>query len=187
MAASATHPSNRATALGLLGRAQLELGDPARAIAALEEAASTMRPFEIRQSLLAGWLAEARAASGDIASARADAERAIALAERARCPWVLALGRWALGDVLAVAGDPAGATAVLREAVTALEAIPASLEATRVRLALAAALRAAGRIEEAGEALGRAREALAALDAPGYRARAEAMTREWGAAPRLAS
>jgi len=174
VAASVSHPSNRATGLGLLGRARHELGDADGAIVALEEAVQALGPFQIRQSLFAGYLAESLAARGDHARAQAEAARALTLAQRAGCPWAVAAARGELGVTLVAGGDVAGGERALREAIAGLETVPAPLEAARARLALATALGTAGRDRDAREELSAAARVFAERDAPGYRALAAA-------------
>jgi DNA-binding SARP family transcriptional activator len=131
IARSPNHPSNRATALSMRGRARLERGDVDGALADLEEAGKSLSAYGTARSLTAAYLGEAHLARGDIDAARTAALAARDSARAIRCPWAEATAQRVLGAVALAAGQREEALTSLREALATFEAMGARVEAAR--------------------------------------------------------
>jgi DNA-binding CsgD family transcriptional regulator len=138
----------------LIGRGRLldASGDTTAALAAWREAEAFGVQAHYRNpgpSEWHGWLAEALARRGDWDGARRVADEGVEIARG----WG---ARWPLARALRAAGIAMGGTKgleLLREAASMLGDSPALLERTRALVDLGAALRRAGRVGEAREAL----------------------------------
>jgi DNA-binding CsgD family transcriptional regulator len=93
---------------------------------------------------------------------------------------------WDIGRLTAVAGRPAEAAAVLRDAVAANRAVLARPHVARSRLDLAAVLTTLGSLDEAAELVRLAATEFRRLDMPGSLARADRLAAELTAARRHA-
>jgi DNA-binding SARP family transcriptional activator len=126
----APDPLNRAYATGWLGFAYREKGEQATAVALLGESIAAMTAFGFRRNVcvLRGFLAGAYRSAGRIDDAREAAQGALALSQKLRYPWSIALAQRELGRVDLAAGDLAGAERRLDEALEAFAAMDAVFE-----------------------------------------------------------
>jgi class 3 adenylate cyclase/tetratricopeptide (TPR) repeat protein len=173
----ARDPLNTAAALGFLGYAHLEKGDPAAALAALEEAVGSMRQAGMQQLLgwFAAYLAEALLLAGRPDEARERAEEALAAAGQVEFRLGEGFAQRAFGRIALAAGDREAARRHGAEALASFLAVGAPFEAARTRLDLAAAALAGGDVEAAAAALDEARAQLRALEVPSYEEKAAAL------------
>jgi tetratricopeptide (TPR) repeat protein len=182
--AVAPDPLTHAVALGWLGFALVEHGDPARAIPVLETSVRqhTIFRFPQFQGWFTAFLAEAYRVDGQLERAHATAREALEITRAARSLYGVGLALRALGRVQLAAGSAAEATATLEEALAAFETMQARYDAARVWLDLGEAARADGQIAEAARHSERARQRFLELHVPGRAHRAEALARQ-GARP----
>jgi len=175
---------NSSYAMGWLGFAYREKGDPARAIPRLEQAVASLTEFRFRRlaCLFAGFLAGAYRSAGRIDEAREAAEGALSLSEELRYPWAIALARRELGRIELGAGDLLGAERHLGEALEALAALEA-FEVAVTRLDLAELAGRQGDLGAAAEHLDHCRRSFTALGAPAYLDRAESLARRLDGLP----
>jgi DNA-binding CsgD family transcriptional regulator len=163
----------------LLRLAQGEVGAAATAIRRAQAEATD----DLVRSRLIEPATEIALAAGDLAAARASADRLAAMAENADAPLLRAMALRAEGAVRLAEGDVEGALGVLRRAWEAWTALDAPYDAARVRVLTAAACRMLGDVDGAAletsaargvfERLGAAPD-LARLDAEaGVRASAD--------------
>jgi DNA-binding SARP family transcriptional activator len=173
----ALDPVNRTYAGAVLGYAFLEQGDHAQAIPMLAPAVEVLGRFGARQ--FQGWfttvLAEAYRLSGQLGRARDLAAEGLGLTREAGNRYGVGWAQRALGRIARAEADPAGAEASLRDALASFGAIEARFELARTHLDLAD-LAAEGADAGAGAThLAEARALFAALGAPRYTERAEAL------------
>jgi adenylate cyclase len=178
--AVAPDPLTHAVALGWLGFALVEHGNPARAIPVLEESVRQHRIFRFPQ--FQGWftafLAEAYRVDGQLERAHATAREALEITRAARSFYGVGLALRALGRVQLAAGSAAEATATLQEALSTFETMQARYDAARVWLDLGEVARANGQWAEARRRWERARQRFLDLRVPGRAQRAEALVQE---------
>jgi class 3 adenylate cyclase/tetratricopeptide (TPR) repeat protein len=181
--ARARDPLNTAAALGFLGHAWLELGEPARAVEALES--STALLAESGFLPLHGWflafLGEAHLARGEREEARRVARQSLQVSRRGGFRLGIGLALRVLGRVDISEGRLEEAGERLAAALSVFTDIGAPLERGRVHLDLARLGSLAGRTAEAAAALAAARTSLEGTDAAaaaGYRAEIEVAERE---------
>ncbi|MGE5169308.1 MAG: AAA family ATPase [Rudaea sp.] len=125
--------------LACLGRAHLETGDVARAVALLQEAvdlADQVRSLQFR-AWFRTMLAEACLASGDIERAQSALRAALASSVEAHFPFGSALAQQAMGRIAATLGDRVTAAERLGEAIATFAALGARFELARARTELA--------------------------------------------------
>jgi tetratricopeptide (TPR) repeat protein len=172
-------PLRRAYAMAWLGFAHREKGDHARAIALLEQAVASLTEFQHRRAtcVFTGFLAGAHRSAGRVEEAREVAEGALALSDKLRYPWSVALARRELGRVALASGDLAGAESRLCEALEAFIGMDAVFEAAVTRLDLAELARRRGQDDEAARLLDVCRRSFTELGSPSYVARTEALAR----------
>ena len=147
------------------GAAPPRAGPPGPARAAIGRAVDEAGDRAARPPLLAAAV-EIALAGGDVASARAAADRLAGIADALDAPILRAMAAEARGAVLAAEGEVSGALAALRGAWTAWHRLPAPYAAARVRVLIAAACRAAGDEDSALMEM----SAAAAPSPPGRRA-----------------
>ena len=160
--------------LACLGRAHLEAGHAARAVAALQQAvelADQVRSLQFR-AWFRTMLSEAHLLDGDAGKAGLIAGEALTGATGAGFRLGIGLSKQALGMVAARRSDHVEAARNLEEAVTILAAIGARFEAARTRLELAAIAEASGDREAARWQRQAARTAFAEAGARAYVERA---------------
>jgi DNA-binding CsgD family transcriptional regulator len=176
------------------GHALLRLaeGDVASAATAIRRAQAEAGDDLVRSRLLEP-AAEIALAAGDVATARASADRLGALAAEADAPLLRAMALRADGGVRLAEGDLEGALSVLRRAWEAWSALDAPYDAARVRAMTAAACRRLGDTDGAAveadvarrvfERLGAAPD-LARLDADATTSRGTTVTSPRGLSAR---
>jgi len=127
------------------GHALLRLaqGDVAAAATAIRRAQAEATDDTVRARLLEP-SAEIALAVGDVASARASADRLASVADAAEAPLLRAMALRVDGAVRMAEGDVDGALRVLRQAWEAWSALDAPYDAARVRVLTARACRAIG-------------------------------------------
>jgi len=132
-------PFNTATALGYLGYAYVENGEPARAIEHLERAIELVTRFRHRYAhvLFTVYLAEALLASGDRERARLVAAEALRLATEVAFHYGTGLAQRVLGRLAQADGAFGEALSLLTQAREAFVALEAPHEVGRVELLLA--------------------------------------------------
>jgi tetratricopeptide (TPR) repeat protein len=135
----APDPLGLANALGFLGHAHLEHGEPRSAISPLEEAIARSAAFGFRpqQGLFSAWLAEAQLDAGNAQRARELAAAALQLTREVSFPYGIGMALRAAGRVALVAGDPVAGHAALNDALETFAAIPARDEVRRTEYLLA--------------------------------------------------
>jgi DNA-binding SARP family transcriptional activator len=155
---------------GVLGHALLEGGQPAAAVAVLEEVVEDLAHGHrlVRDRNLVR-LGEAHLAAGDAARAEAAIAEALRSCRADDVPYNIGLALRALAHVRGRQGDPGAAERLLGEALDAFARCQAAFEAAGVRLDLAAALAARGEVERARAHLA---DALPVLEAAGASRRA---------------
>lgn len=178
----ARDPLNTAAALGFLGHAWLEKGEPVRAVEVLERAVASLADSGFLQ--LRGWfqafLAEAYLARGEREEAARVAREAVRVNRLAGFRLGQGLAQRAVGRVATAEGRLDEAREQLEEALAVFHALGAPLEQGRVQLDLARLANRSGREEEAATALAEARALLGRGEAgaAGYRLESEAVERE---------
>jgi DNA-binding NtrC family response regulator/tetratricopeptide (TPR) repeat protein len=180
--AVAPDPLTHAVALGWLGFALVEHGDPARAIPVLETSVRQHTIFRFPQ--FEGWftafLAEAYRVDGQLERAHATAREALEITRAARSLYGVGLALRALGRVQLAAGSAAEATATLEDALATFETMQARYDAARVWLDLGEAAQASGQAAQATRHWERARQRFLDLHVPSRAHGAEALVREDG-------
>jgi class 3 adenylate cyclase/tetratricopeptide (TPR) repeat protein len=173
-------PLNSAYSMFGLAMAYREKGDHAQAISLWQASIRRLTEFGYDRLIawLTGWLADARLWSGDRAAALATAREAIGMSERVGYPWALAVAQRALGRATLAGGDAAAARGPLGEASAGFRRMGCRFELAVTHMDAARLERAAGDGPAAAAELDAARVLLSELDAPVYRARAEALAAE---------
>ena len=180
-------PFNTATALGWLGYAYIENGEPTQAIGHLQQAIQLVTRFGHRytQVLYATYLAEALFLTGDLAQARGVLNEGLELAVTANFQYGTALsyrllGRFAIAE---------GAFAEARERFIAARGIFVTIEAPheigRNELRLAELAHAQGDDDALRRHLAEAHELFKRLELPRYVERTEQLAADWDISPRL--
>ncbi|MGH7357729.1 MAG: ATP-binding protein, partial [Candidatus Rokuibacteriota bacterium] len=175
-------PLNTAMALGWLGFAWLERGDPAQAIPRLEEAARLHAQFSFRQaqSWFSVFLAEAYRRMGRLETALELASQGLELARATGTLQGIGWAERTLGHIAEARGTLGDAEDHQAEALRAFEAVEAAFEIARTRFDLAALARARGRTDAGDAHLAEAHRHFRALNLPSWVARAEDRGRRWG-------
>ena len=169
----------------LMGRSRVELehGDPAAALDAALRCGAQLTALHAANPAVAAWrsrAALAAAAIGDRPLARALWEEELHLARRFGAPRATGIALRAAG----VIEGGTGGVALLREAVTVLDASPAVLERARALTDLGAALRRDRQVREAREPLRRGLELARSCGAAALAVRARDELVAAGARPR---
>ena len=160
---------------GALGQAHLEAGNAGSAIAHLAEAleqleGAPVRHVQIRYTALLG---EAHLLGGDVARARALAERALALAQASAMPLNIGIAHRALGRIARAEGDVEAADRAFADALKTFDGCRATFESARTRVDLAGLRGARGDKDSAHEHL---TMALRVFQAANASVRAEAVS-----------
>ncbi len=179
-----TDPLNTATALGFLGYAFLEKGDPVEAIPVLERAIQLTSQFRYRpfQGLFTTFLAEASLLNGDIEKARALASQGLELTRDTKYWFGVGSAQRTLGRIAQASGALSEAETHLNEAFDTFASIQARFEMGRTHLALAELAHAQGNHEAAATHLKEAHHLFRTLRVPKYVERTEQLAREFGVA-----
>lgn len=155
---------------------RLAQGQVAAARAAIRHAADAVRGQASRPAVLDACV-EICLAAHDVPAARAAADELAALAGAIDAPFLHALAARARGAVLLSDGDPRGALAPLRAALSIWRDLSAPYEAARAQALLAQACRADGGCDQADLELAGARSVFEQLGATTDLARIEALAR----------
>lgn len=176
-------PFNTATALGFLGYAYLQNGQPVDAIAHLEQAIELFRRFHYRhvQGLFTAYLGEALLLTGDVARARRLAGEGLELTAGSRFPYGTGLVRRLLGRIAKAEGGLAEASGSLADARELFASIDAWHEVGATELALAEVAHAEGDRDACGAHTGRAHALFRQLGVPRYLERTRHLAATWGA------
>ncbi|MGW4471633.1 AfsR/SARP family transcriptional regulator [Nonomuraea sp. NPDC004354] len=177
-----------------VGQAMLQLselagwrGDHAAAIATAGEALEVIAPFGAAEdtALVLSRRGAELARAGDLEAARAELERAVAMAGRLEVSEAVAVATYGLAEVARLAGDEEQAATLYAAALAHCEAHWLGANETRGRILIGM-----GRLERSGATLREAHDLLVAvLDLPGASGAIEAMaelTLREGAAARAA-
>jgi DNA-binding SARP family transcriptional activator/tetratricopeptide (TPR) repeat protein len=126
----ARSPVTQGTGTAVMGSLKLGAGQPGEAASLLADGIERLERFGFRSlaSRFMSSLAEAHLASGDLASAGAWADRALAVASDDGSRWPIGLARRAQARIAAVAGDLGDAERRLSEAFAIFADVPAPLE-----------------------------------------------------------
>jgi len=179
-----TDPLNTATALGFLGYAFLEKGDPIEAIPVLEQAIQLMSQFRYRpfQGLFTTFFAGVSLLKGDIDKARALANQGLELTRDTKYWFGVGSAQRTLGRIAQADGALSEAETHLKQALDTFASIQARFEVGRTRLALAELAHAQGNHEAAAAHLKEAHHLFRTLRVPKYVERTEQLAREFGVA-----
>ena len=177
-------PFNTATALGFLGFAYLENGQPQEATEHLERAIELFHSFQYRhaEGLFTAYLSDALYLSGDLARARRVASEWLGRQTSARFLYGVGLVRRLLGRVAVAEGALTDAAALLAQARDVFVSIDAPHEVGRTELALAELARAQKDAEACRAHAAHARALFRQLGVPRYVERTEHLAAGWGAA-----
>ena len=175
-------PFNTATALGFLGFAYLENGQPQEATGHLERAIELFRSFQYRhaEGLFTAYLSDALYLSGDLARARRVAAEWLGRQTSARFLYGVGLVRRLLGRVAVAEGALTDAAALLAQARDVFVSIDAPHEVGRTELALAELARAQKDAEACRAHASHARALFRQLRVPRYVERTERLAAGWG-------
>jgi class 3 adenylate cyclase/tetratricopeptide (TPR) repeat protein len=173
-------PLNTAFAMGWLGYAYLEKGDPAMAIPLLEQATQSMRHFGYQrlEGLYTTLLGEAHRLRGDLDMTRDLALQGLTIALETPYGAGTAWAQRTLGCTAQAAGALEEAEHYLKEALSTFTAMQARFEVGRTHLALAELAQRQGNREAAARDLIAARHLFIALRVPTYVQHAEQRARE---------
>lgn len=173
-------PLNTAFAMGWLGYAYLEKGDPALAIPLLEQATQSMRHFGYRrlEGLYTTLQGEAHRLRGDLDIARDLALQGLTIALETPYRAGTAWAQRTLGRTAQAAGALEEAEHYLKEALSTFTAIQARFEVGRTYLALAELAQRQSNREAVILHLTAARQLFIALRVPTYVQHAEQCARE---------
>jgi tetratricopeptide (TPR) repeat protein len=176
-------PFNTATALGYLGYAYLENGEPAKAIGHVEQAIEMVTRFRHRyaQVLYATYLSEALFLTGDLARARRVAAEALELAIGAKFHYGTALSHRLLGRFAQATGALAEALRLLSQARETFVSIEARHEVGRTELLLAELAHARGDSSALRAHVALAHALFTRLGLPRYVERTRRLAAGWGA------
>jgi class 3 adenylate cyclase/tetratricopeptide (TPR) repeat protein len=175
-------PLFTAFALGTLGLACLEKGDPSEAIPALERSVEMMTLF--RFEMLRGWstiaLGEAHRLNGEIERAEALVTEGLDMTRRLEHRFGVGLAQRALGRIARVRRALPEAKSSLAEALRIFASIPARFELARTHLDLAELAHASADPGAASAHLREAHRLFIALRVPRYVERSEQLARDLG-------
>jgi tetratricopeptide (TPR) repeat protein len=176
-------PFNTADALGFLGYAYLENGQPALAMAHLEQAIELVTRFRHRhlQALFTTYLAEALLLTGDLARARRVAAEGRDLATGAKFHYGTALTRRLLGRIAQAEGALPEALTLVAEARDLFTSIEMQHEVGRTDLLLAELAHQQGNSDAVRARVALAHEVFTRLGVPRYVERTRRMAADWGA------
>ena len=179
---SSPDPFNTATALGFLGFAYLENGQPEEAIGPLERAIELFVSFHYlhAQGLFTAYLSDALYLMGDLARAKSVAAEWLGLESSGRFHYGVGLVRRLLGRVAVAEGALTEAEGLLRQARDVFVSIEASHEVGRTELALAELAHAQENPEACRAHAVQARALFRRLGAPRYVERTERLAAGWG-------
>ena len=173
-------PLNSTAALGFLGYAYLEQGDPQRAAEALETAVEALRKAGFRQML--GWfcafLAEASLGIGRAARGRLLAGEALDIARETRFGYGAALAQRALGRIALQAGTTTEAAGWFEQALATFSELGAQFEVGRAHLDLAALAHDRNDTRAAERHLGLAGDIFRQLGTPRYSDRVDKLAEQ---------
>jgi class 3 adenylate cyclase/tetratricopeptide (TPR) repeat protein len=166
-----------AMALHAVGYASMQRGDAQRALEAYDQYVALVRDTEngVARNLVMGQAAAAYAAAGRTEDAATFADRAFALADRAKAPHYSALARRVQGQVFAVRERYDDAVRAFDEAIASFTKLGSRLELGRALYHRASTQFARGDLTTARADITRARDLFAATGAARDRARAEAL------------
>ena len=176
-------PFNTATALGWLGYAYLEHGEPAQAIEHLEKAIELATRFGhlYTRVLYATYLSEALFLTGDLVRARRVVAESLELATGAKFQYGTALGNRLLGRFAQAEGAFAEARRLLTAARETFVSIEAPHEVGRTELWLGELAHAQGDRDSLRAHVAGAHALFTRLGLPRYVERTERLSGEWGA------
>jgi tetratricopeptide (TPR) repeat protein len=163
-------PLNTGFALGWLGYAYLEHGDPEEAIPLLEQASERMHQFGYHrlQSLYMTMLGESALRRGDINKARDLMRQGCEMATAAQYRLGMGWAQRALGQLAQASGAFAEARCCFQTALDILSALPARFEVGRTYLALAELAYRQGNRDTTSQYLSAAYRLFTALRVPIY-------------------
>jgi len=175
-------PFNTATALGFLGFAYLQNGQPQEAIGHLKQAIDLFARFRYRQvhGLFTAYLSEAIYLTGDLEGARRAAREGLELATGAQFPYGAGLVHRLLGRIAHATGDFEEARRRLAEAHAVFMSIEAQHEVGRTELALAELAHVQGQDEACRMHTLSAHALFTRLGLPRYVERTQRMAASWG-------
>ena len=184
----AADPVARAVAVGWLGVALRDAGQPAGAIELLEDALAQHRElsgaggyrYRANTGIFAANLSEAYAMQRDAPRASTLAAEALAVATESRWPVAIGYAERAVGAAAAIVGDAKEAETRLRRALDTFVAIDARCQIARTRVLLAEALVARGERAAAQAELRLDWELYRRMPAPRYVERTERAAAEIG-------
>jgi class 3 adenylate cyclase/DNA-binding winged helix-turn-helix (wHTH) protein/tetratricopeptide (TPR) repeat protein len=158
-----------------LGIAYLEQGDPARAIALLEQVVHRFQHIQIRsaQGRAAAVLAEALLLDKQIEPADHMARQGLAICQETSYPYGVGLAQRSLGRIAQAKGDDLTAAQFLHEALHTFITLQARYELARTHLLLAEFAHQQGNREALSTHLFTARQLFQLLHVPHYVARTE--------------
>jgi len=175
-------PLNSALALGWLGYAFLEKGDPDQALPRLEQSVQRLGQFRFPQPQ--GWftvfLAEAHRLTHELETAFELATQGLQMARVANSVHGAGWAERALGRIAQATGGLAEAGAHLREALRAFASMNARYEVARIHLDLASLAHAQRDEPAASRELAEAHRLFHALRVPRYVERTEALATQLG-------
>ena len=171
-----------ALALGWLGYAYLEQGEPAEAIPLLKQAVQRMQQFQRRrlESLYTTFLCEAYLARDDLDTARELIPQGLSIAQEADYRAGVAWAQRALGRISQAADSLIAAEHHFREALGIFDTMQAHFEVGRTHLDLADLTHLQGNPEAATMHLTKAYKLFEALQVPKYTERTRQRVRELG-------
>jgi DNA-binding NtrC family response regulator/tetratricopeptide (TPR) repeat protein len=176
-------PLNTAMAMGWLGYAYLEKGDPDRAIPFLEQSVQQLSQFRFPQ--FEGWftlfLAEARCLNHEVEKATDLATRGLRLTRDAKFTYGVGWAQRALGRIARSKGSLSESETHLNEALVIFASNQAIYDLARTHLDLAAVAHAQGRREVSAARLKEARRLFGNLRISRYVERTEQLARAFGA------
>jgi tetratricopeptide (TPR) repeat protein len=175
-------PRNTADALGHLGTACVEMGDPARAIPLLEQSVQQWNQFRAHpdEGWFTTWLSEAYLLNGQVDKARELAIHGLKLVTDQRYAPALGLAQRALGRIAQAKGEFLEAETHLKEARATFESIHARFLAGRTHLDLAAVAHAQGNLAAGATHLREAHSLFTRLRVPEYVERTAQAARQFG-------
>jgi tetratricopeptide (TPR) repeat protein len=175
-------PLNTAAALGFLGYAHLEKGDPVQAIPLLEQSVQQTGQFRYRQfqGLFTVFLSAAYLLDGQIEKARDFAIQGLEITRDAKYGYGLGVAQRALGRIAQVRGAFSEAESYFQEAFATFASIQARFEVGRIHMDLAELARAQGNQEAAAMHLKEAHYLFRTLQVIKYIERTERLARKFG-------
>jgi tetratricopeptide (TPR) repeat protein len=176
-------PINTACALGFLGYAYLEQGDPGQSIPLLEQSIETCIQVQFRwlQGLFMASLSEAYLLHGQTEQARDAALQGLHIAKDVKNGYMAGWATRVLGRMAQASGSFTEAAGHLQEALAIFTSIQSKLEVGRTHLALAALAHAQGYPEATAAHCHAAHAVFTALHLPMYVERTAQRASEYGA------